>query len=129
MPRFGDLEAAIMDQVWALGDPVRVRDVLEELQRSPVPAYTTVQTVMDILFRKGWLTRRKRGRVNLYAAAASREDYVAQLMGEALAEAKDRSAVLVRLVGEMDPVESAELRTLLEAARSDRSDPDSEGAQ
>ncbi|NNG40744.1 BlaI/MecI/CopY family transcriptional regulator [Flexivirga sp. ID2601S] len=129
MPRFGDLEAAIMDQVWALGDPVRVRDVLEELQRSPVPAYTTVQTVMDILFRKGWLTRRKRGRVNLYAAAASREDYVAQLMGEALAEAKDRSAVLVRLVEEMDPAESAELRTLLEAARSDRSDPDSEGAQ
>ncbi|MFC6706617.1 BlaI/MecI/CopY family transcriptional regulator [Flexivirga alba] len=72
MPRFGDLEAAIMDQVWALGDPVRVRDVLEELQRSPVPAYTTVQTVMDILFRKGWLTRRKHGRANLYAAAASR---------------------------------------------------------
>ncbi|MFC6706616.1 hypothetical protein [Flexivirga alba] len=50
-------------------------------------------------------------------------------MGEALAEAKDRSAVLVRLVEEMDPVESAELRTLLEAARSDRSGPDSGGAQ
>lgn len=128
MPRFGDLEAAIMDQVWALGGGVRVRDVLEELERSPVPAYTTVQTVMEILFRKGWLTRRKHGRVNLYTAAASREDYVARLMGEALAEAQDRPAVLVRLVEEMDPAESAELRALLEAARSHVLDPDVEGA-
>lgn len=116
-----------MDQVWALGDGVRVRDVLEGLERSPVPAYTTVQTVMDILFRKGWLTRCKHGRVNLYTAAASREDYVAQLMGEALAEAQDRPAVLVRLVEEMDPAESAELRALLEAARSHVMDPDAEG--
>lgn len=118
MPHFGDLEAAIMDAVWAAGEPVRVREILERLDRQPPIAYTTVQTVMDILFRKGWLTRAKEGRVNLYAAAASREDYVTGLMGEAMAVAEDRAAVLVRFVEGMDPDETAVLRRMLDAARA-----------
>jgi predicted transcriptional regulator len=118
MPRFGDLEAAIMDEVWAAGVPVRAREVLERLDRNPPLAYNTVQTVMEILYRKGWLARTKQGRFNLYEAAASREDYVAGLIGEALAVAEDRPAVLVRLVEDMDPAEAAELRALLNAAKS-----------
>jgi predicted transcriptional regulator len=118
MPYFGDLEAAIMDAVWVSDEPVRVRDVLERLERDPEPAYTTVQTVMDILFRKGWLTRVKKGRVNLYAAAASRQDYVSGLMDEALAAAEDRTAALVRFFEDMDPEETAALRRMLGAAKS-----------
>lgn len=118
MPHFGDLEAAIMDAVWASEGPVRVREVLERLERDPEPAYTTVQTVMDILHRKGWLTRAKAGRVNLYTAAASREDYVSGLMDEALAVARDRTAALVRFFEAMDPDEAATLRRVLGAARS-----------
>jgi predicted transcriptional regulator len=118
MPYFGDLEAAIMDAVWASGEPVRVRDVLERLEREPEPAYTTVQTVMDILFRKGWLTRVKKGRVNLYAAAAGREDYVSGLMDEALSAAEDRTAALVKFFEGMDPEETATLRQMLGAAKS-----------
>ncbi|MCZ4102794.1 MULTISPECIES: BlaI/MecI/CopY family transcriptional regulator [Streptomyces] len=118
MPHFGDLEAAIMDAVWSTGEPVCVRDVLERLDREPEPAYTTVQTVMDILYRKGWMTRVKRGRVNVYEAAASREDYVAGLMNEALAVADDRAAMLVKFVEGMEPGESAALRELLNAAKT-----------
>jgi predicted transcriptional regulator len=118
MPHFGDLEAAIMDAVWAVDGDVRVRDVMERLERRPAPAYTTVQTVMDILYRKGWLTRAKAGRVNLYAAAASREDYVSGLMDEALAVTKDRTAALARFFQDMDPQESAELRRMLNSAKS-----------
>ncbi|AEW95109.1 MULTISPECIES: BlaI/MecI/CopY family transcriptional regulator [Streptomycetaceae] len=121
MPYFGDLEAAIMNAVWASDEPVRVRDVLERLDRDPGPAYTTVQTVMDILFRKGWLTRVKKGRVNLYAAAASRDDYVSGLMDEALAAAEDRTAALVRFFEGMDPEETATLRRMLGAAKSGQS--------
>lgn len=118
MPRFGDLEAAIMDAVWSVDGPVRVREVLERLDREPEPAYTTVQTVMDILFRKGWLTRVKNGRVNFYAAAASRDDYVSRLMGEALAVAEDRTAALVRFFEGMDPAETDTLRRMLGAAKA-----------
>ena len=62
MARFGDLEAAIMDVVWAAGVPVRVREVSEQLNRERPLAFNTVQTVMENLYRKGWLGRRKDGR-------------------------------------------------------------------
>jgi predicted transcriptional regulator len=116
MARFGDLEAAIMDAVWAAERPLRVREILERLDRDPPLAYTTVQTVTEILHRKGWLVRDRDGRAHRYAPAASREDSVAGMMHEALSAAGDRTATLVRFLGDMDPREIAELRAALDAA-------------
>lgn len=116
MARFGDLEAAIMDVMWASGGPIRVRDVADELNRNRPLAFNTVQTVMEILFRKGWLNRQLRGRAYWYVTVRSREDYVAGLMGEALAVAHDPAATLVRLVEDLDPTEVAQLRAALDAA-------------
>ena len=62
MARFGDLEAAIMDVVWAAGEPVRVREVSDQLNRDRALAFNTVQTVMENLYHKGWLNRAKNGR-------------------------------------------------------------------
>jgi len=59
--------------------------------------------------------------VQYVCPAASREDYVAGLMDEALAVAEDRSAVLLRFVEGMDPAETAELRRMLAAAKSRKS--------
>jgi predicted transcriptional regulator len=120
MPRFGDLEAAVMDEVWAAAGPVRVREVLEEINQHRNLAYTTVQTVMDVLYRKGWLTREKDGRANLYAATATREDYVAGLVEEALAVTDDRAAAVLRFVQDMDPGDARQLRRALDAAKSNR---------
>lgn len=115
MARFGDLEASIMDVVWATGTPVRVREVSDQLNRERPLAFNTVQTVMENLFHKGWLTRRKNGRAYWYEAVRSRDDYVGQLLNEALAIAPDPAATLVRLVGGMDPAEIASLRAALDA--------------
>jgi predicted transcriptional regulator len=116
MARFGDLEAAIMDVMWAAGRQLRVREVADELNRDRPLAFNTVQTVMENLFRKGWLNRRKDGRAYWYVTARSREDYVARLLGEALAVARDPGATLVRLVEDLDPAEIAQLRAALDAA-------------
>jgi predicted transcriptional regulator len=116
MARFGDLEAAIMDVMWAAGEPLRVREVADELNRTRPLAFNTVQTVMENLFRKDWLDRQKSGRAYFYVAARSREDYVAGLMGEALAVARDPAATLVRLVEDLEPAEIAQLRMALDAA-------------
>ena len=69
MARFGDLEAAIMDVVWAAAAPVRVREVSEQLNRDRPLAFNTVQTVMENLYRKGWLGRHKDGRAYQYVAS------------------------------------------------------------
>lgn len=118
MPRFGDLEAAVMDEVWSAGHPVRVRDVLSVInQRRPL-AYTTVQTVMEVLYRKGWLSRCKAGRANIYAATGTREDYIAGLLGEALTETDDRPAALMRFFERMDATQARELRRAWDEARA-----------
>jgi predicted transcriptional regulator len=116
MARFGDLEAAIMDVVWAAAAPVRVREVAEQLNRDRPLAFNTVQTVMENLYRKGWLERRKDGRAYFYVAARSREDYADGLLAEALSAAPDPAATLVRLVGDLEPGEAARLRAALDAA-------------
>lgn len=113
MTQFGELEAAIMDAVWAAGRSLRVREVLDHLDRDPEPAYNTVHTVTEILHRKGWLSKEKDGRAFRYGATKSREDYVAGLMGEALSVAEDRSATLARFVQQMQPREAEELHRLL----------------
>ena len=116
MARFGDLEAAIMDVVWAAGAPVRVREVVGQLNRDRPLAFNTVQTVMENLYRKGWLERRKDGRAYRYEPARTRDDYAAGLLAEALAAAGDPAATLVRLAGNLAPGEAARLRAALDAA-------------
>ena len=122
MARFGELEAAIMDLIWSSGPPVRVGEVSEQLNRARPLAFNTVQTVMENLFRKGWLDRRKDGRAYCYVTVRSREDYVAGLLSEALAVARDPAATLVRLMEGLEPAEIAQLRVALDAA-ADREPP------
>lgn len=116
MTRFGDLEAAIMDVVWAAGAPVRVREVSGQLNRDRPLAFNTVQTVMENLYRKGWLERRKDGRAYRYEPARTRDDYAAMLLAEALSATRDPAAALVRLAGNLEPGEAARLRAALNAA-------------
>ena len=116
MGRFGGLEAAIMDVVWAARAPVRVREVSEQLNQGRPLAFNTVQTVMENLYHKGWLRRQKDGRAYLYEPARSRDDYAAGLLAEALSAAGDPAATLIRLVGNLEPDEAARLRAALDAA-------------
>jgi predicted transcriptional regulator len=110
---FGDLEAVVMDRVWSHDGPVTVRDLFDGLTRERAIAYTTVMSTMDNLHRKGWLARERDGKAYRYTAVASREEYSARLMREALAESADAEAVLSHFVAAMDDEESAALRAAL----------------
>jgi predicted transcriptional regulator len=110
---FGDLEAVIMDRVWDRDGPVTVRELLDELLKERDIAYTTVMSTMDNLHRKGWLARVKDGKAYRYTATASREEYSARLMQEALADGGDTEMVLSHFVAQMDGQESDVLRDVL----------------
>ena len=62
MRRFGELEAVIMDRLWEWERPVLVREMVDALHDDRPLAYTTVMTVMENLYRKGWLRRERDGR-------------------------------------------------------------------
>lgn len=117
MRGFGELEAAIMERIWSAGQPLLVREIQDRLRPERQLAYNTVLTVVDILYRKGWLLREKDGRAYRYWASVSRDEYTARLMGEALEASSDRVATLRRFVERIDPVEAGQLRRLLDEAR------------
>jgi predicted transcriptional regulator len=113
MRGFGDLEAVVMERVWGHAGPVTVRELFDELRLERAIAYTTVMSTMDNLHRKGWLARDKDGKAYRYTAVATREEYSARLMREAMSEAGDTETVLSHFVAQMDGAESSVLRAVL----------------
>lgn len=122
----GDLERAVMEQLWARGaEPgTSVRAVHEALAGERDLAYTTVMTVLDRLAKKGLATRERDGRAWLYRAASSRE----QLTGDALRQTMDgvepqnRRAAMLHFLGGASAGEIEDLRAALAAveARGDQ---------
>jgi predicted transcriptional regulator len=120
MRGFGDLEAAIMDQLWAHTDGLTVREIHTAVTADRDLAYNTVLTVVDNLYKKGWLTRASVGRAHRYRTKGSREEYGAGLMRAALDAAGDPRQALVQLIGQMSADETAALRAALDSFESQR---------
>lgn len=94
MPKRSKLTPAeweIMEAVWELGGSPSVREVLEHAFPAGDKAYTTVQTVMNTLEKKGMLRRKKKGLVNFYTPARSREDMVSKEMSSLVSRVFDGS--------------------------------------
>lgn len=113
MRRLGDLEAEIMDRLWTWNRPATVREIVDDINKIRPVAYTTVMTVTNILYGKGWLLRGKHGRAWLYSPVRSREAYSAALMEDGLGESKDRPTALVHFVENMSEEEVTALRKAL----------------
>lgn len=117
--RLAEAEWEVMDGVWHLDRQVIVRDVVDYLYPNGEKAYTTVQTIMNILYEKGVLNRRKIGPVNVYMPTLSRED-AAQVETRTLVSRMFEGsfgALATYLVdsGELSQGELDELRALIEA--------------
>jgi predicted transcriptional regulator len=115
MHGLGELEAAVMDVLWRASEPVKVRDVLERLDR-PL-AYTTVMTVLDNLHRKQWVERELRGKAYLYRARMTREEAAARALREVLDASGDPHAVLMHFVASGSDEETDILRSALRRKR------------
>jgi predicted transcriptional regulator len=107
--QLGELEAAIMEVVWA-HEPVTVRAVLGHLQRTPLPGYTTVATVMNRLVDKGLLHRTRSGKADVYAAAYSRAEF----------QRRAAATAVRHLVHEYGEVALAQFAAALESADPER---------
>ena len=111
----GELERAVMAQLWAAPAPLTVREVHDRLDREL--AYTTVMTVLGRLAKKAVVRQERDGKAYRYAAASTREQLAASLMLDALGDVgEDRAAALVAFVDQVGPEEAAALRAALQAA-------------
>ncbi len=70
------VEWEIMDTIWELKKPSSIRDVCKVTYPNGEKAYTTIQTIMNTLEKKGFLKREKIGLVNFYTPQKSREKII-----------------------------------------------------
>jgi predicted transcriptional regulator len=76
------LELEIMNVLWETG-PAGVQTVQEKLTSREL-AYTTVQTMLNVLHRKGRVKRQLKDRAYLYRPVLSRQKAVTQALGDML---------------------------------------------
>ena len=100
-----------MGVVWR-GEAFTVREVLDRLGGGP--AYTTVMTTLDRLFKKGLLARDKQGTAFVYRAAMSRDDYHHAVVEEAVGGllARETGSVLAAFVDTAARLDEDNLRRL-----------------
>ena len=70
----GVLESGVMDIIWKK-DEVTVRETVNTIRQNRQIAYTTVMTVMDNLYKKGFLSRKKVKR-SYYYSSLVKENYI-----------------------------------------------------
>jgi predicted transcriptional regulator len=121
-PEFrGDLQAEVMAAVWLLGEATveQVR-ALQPLERRS--AYTTIQTVLNRLVDRGFLSRAKEGRRFVYRARADQIDYLTRTIGDRLGRASPeaRRTVLMNMVEELEAHDLDELARYAERIRRER---------
>lgn len=114
----GELETAVLDVLWQSTAPQTVREVLTILAPRRKLAYTTVQTVLDKLHRKGWARRHRDGRAYAYTATTSREETAARVLHSLLHSAEQVDAALLHFVSFTSRREQDVLRDALNTAPS-----------
>jgi predicted transcriptional regulator len=115
------LELEIMKVLWDAG-PATVQSVQEKLPGEPRLAYTTVQTMLNVLYRKSKVKRTLKGRAYEYAPLVSREMAVRTTLRDVIARFFGGSAenLVMSLVASRDlkPEKLAKLKRLVAQAES-----------
>jgi len=108
-----------MDILWD-AQPLPVRDVKTRL--GPKPAYTTVMTTLDRLYKKGLLARDKDGLAFVYRPAIDRAEYQRRVVEAAVVPLLEQGAgpvlaAFVDVAAGISPKHLAELERLIAAHR------------
>src|SRR5271155_4507308 len=107
------LELAIMQVLWETG-PANVQTVQSALKAGPPLAYTTVQTMLNVLHRKGKVKRKLNGRAFEYAPTVTREKAASHAVHEMI----ERLLMSLIKTRQLDAKKIAELAQHLEAGRA-----------
>jgi BlaI family transcriptional regulator, penicillinase repressor len=123
--QFTPAELEIMKVLWERGGGT-VQNVREKLPGHPGPAYTTVQTLLNILHRKGKVKRTLKGKSYEYAPKVSREGTASHAIRDLLDRLFGGSAedLVMTLVKDrhLTPEKLEHLKQLVEQTQTGRRD-------
>ncbi len=122
-----ELELEILKILWQRS-PLPVKDVQDALAAGPAKrdlAYSSVITVMNIMVRKKYLGRRKRGKAYVYDPRVSQQSVHRGMLGDLLDRVFDGSpaAMMLELLdtADVDQRELKELRKLIHRKAKEQS--------
>lgn len=112
------LELQIMTVLWREG-PSGVQQVQTSLPEGMDLAYTTVQTMLNVLHRKGRVRRRLKGRAFTYRAVESKEAFLKEawhdLVDRVFGGSSEELVMSLIKTRQLDPAKIAELNRRMEA--------------
>jgi len=112
-------EQRLMEVLWARGSAT-VAEVLDALPERDRPAFNTVQTMLRIMEKKGYLRHEERGRAFIYHAKVERDDAARAAVQSVVKRFFHNSAGLlaVRLLEneELSAQELTQMRQLIDEA-------------
>jgi BlaI family transcriptional regulator, penicillinase repressor len=121
--RLGTLQRAVMEVVWERGEAT-VQEVRALAKRRPLPAYTTVLSVMQKLEKAGWLSHRSEGRSYVYLPVRTREEAGSSSLRSFIERVfrGDRLLLFQHLLKEEDLSEEdlKALKTMIDRRRKDK---------
>ena len=122
LDHFGELQRAVIEVVWELGE-ASVRQVWKQLCHEKELAYTTVLTAMQRLERAGWLKHRVEGKKHVYLPTRTRAQAGAGSVRKFVQRMFDGNALVLfrQLVeeGELSEAELKELQQLINKKRKE----------
>ncbi len=107
----GALETEVLECLWAVGEPLTPREVLEETDEDL--AYTTIMTILTRLWQKGLVDRERSGKAFRYSPTVTEAELLASRMRSVLQTSADQKATLSRFVQTLSKREANALRRAL----------------
>ena len=108
-----EVELEILQVLWE-HQPATVREVVEVLNQTRPRAYTSILSMLNIMFDKGLVTREMQGRAHVYRATEAREKTLGGVVKDLLGRAfQGSTASLITQVLEQSkpsPQELVEIR-------------------
>ncbi len=109
-------ELEVLNILWEHG-PATVRDVMQRMTKRR--GYTTVMSLMQVMYEKKLLSRKSEGRAFRYSARAPQEHTLGKLLADLLGRAfHGSSSTLVQHLLEQSAPDAEELSAIREAIES-----------
>ena len=116
-----EVERTILEVLWAK-QQASAREVTDVLAQTRTVAYTTVQTMLKILDRKGFVTHQSDGRTYIYrpaiTRAQARSSALRQLVGQFFGGSPEALAQHLLSEHEIDLADLEVLQAQIDAARA-----------
>lgn len=118
-PAPSDRELDLLKVMWQLGE-AKVRDIHEALCPDGECAFTTVQTLLRIMCRKGLVKKRTVGRTDFYSPVYTLERATSRFVEKVFDGAVDRFVLSMLTAEDLSAAEMRELEKMIARARREK---------